>query len=86
MAIPTLTSCTFGTDGTAVVQAGKQLEILSGGLVKAGYHEVVYNQATEDARLKLRKERPGRPEIRISSTLVRSPPLLLPCSSDEPSS
>lgn len=29
-----------------LVQAGKQLEHLSGGLVKAGYHEVVVNQKT----------------------------------------
>ena len=29
-----------------LVQAGKQLEHLSGGLIKAGYHEVVVNDAT----------------------------------------
>ena len=29
-----------------LVQAGKQLEHLSGGLVKAGFHEVVVNDAT----------------------------------------
>ena len=29
-----------------LVQAGKQLEHLTGGLVKAGYHEVVVNEAT----------------------------------------
>lgn len=29
-----------------LVQAGKQLEHLSGGLIKAGYHEVVVNEAT----------------------------------------
>ena len=29
-----------------LVQAGKQLEHLSGGLVKAGYHEVVVNEST----------------------------------------
>lgn len=28
------------------MQAGKQLEHLSGGLVKAGFHEVVINEAT----------------------------------------
>jgi hypothetical protein len=28
------------------VQAGKQLEHLSGGLIKAGFHEVVVNEAT----------------------------------------
>lgn len=29
-----------------LVQAGKQLEHLSGGLIKAGFHEVVVNQRT----------------------------------------
>ena len=29
-----------------LVQAGKQLEHLSGGLIKAGYHEVVVNEPT----------------------------------------
>lgn len=29
-----------------LVQAGKQLEHLSGGLIKAGFHEVVVNKAT----------------------------------------
>ena len=29
-----------------LVQAGKQLEHLSGGLIKAGYHEVVVNENT----------------------------------------
>jgi isopenicillin N synthase-like dioxygenase len=29
-----------------LVQAGKQLEHLSGGLIKAGFHEVVVNEAT----------------------------------------
>lgn len=51
-----------------LVQAGKQLEHLTGGLVKAGYHEVVVNDSTvrviEDRRARL----PDRPLIRISST------------------
>jgi len=29
-----------------LVQAGKQLEHITGGLVKAGFHEVVVNEAT----------------------------------------
>jgi len=29
-----------------LVQAGKQLEHLTGGLIKAGYHEVVVNDST----------------------------------------
>lgn len=32
--------------GLLLVQAGKQLEHLSGGLIKAGFHEVVVNGAT----------------------------------------
>lgn len=51
-----------------LVQAGKQLEYLTGGLVKAGYHEVVVNEKTvqviEDRKARL----PDRPLVRISST------------------
>ncbi|KAI1171763.1 Clavaminate synthase-like protein [Nemania sp. FL0916] len=51
-----------------LVQAGKQLEHLTGGLVKAGFHEVVVNDATL-ATLKTRREKfPDRPSVRISST------------------
>jgi isopenicillin N synthase-like dioxygenase len=50
------------------VQAGKQLEHVTGGLVKAGYHEVVVNDKTvgviEDRKARL----PERPLVRISST------------------
>ncbi|PIL31703.1 hypothetical protein GSI_06406 [Ganoderma sinense ZZ0214-1] len=51
-----------------LVQAGKQLEHLSGGLVKAGYHEVVVNDATLQAIERRKLENPNRPLIRISST------------------
>lgn len=51
-----------------LVQAGKQLEHLSGGLVKAGFHEVVVNEATLQTIEKRRTELPDRPLIRISST------------------
>jgi isopenicillin N synthase-like dioxygenase len=34
-----------------LVQAGKQLEHLSGGLVRAGYHEVVVNDGTIEVLL-----------------------------------
>lgn len=34
------------TGSYLLVQAGKQLEHLSGGLIKAGFHEVVINDAT----------------------------------------
>jgi isopenicillin N synthase-like dioxygenase len=51
-----------------LVQAGKQLEHVTGGLVKAGYHEVVVNQQTLDAIERRMLELPNRPLIRISST------------------
>ncbi|KAF8640724.1 hypothetical protein AX17_000376 [Amanita inopinata Kibby_2008] len=51
-----------------LVQAGKQLEHLTGGLIKAGFHEVVVNENTV-ATIKERKAGfPNRPVIRISST------------------
>jgi isopenicillin N synthase-like dioxygenase len=52
-----------------LVQAGKQLEYSTGGLIKAGYHEVVVNEATIETIEKRKKEFPDRPLIRISSTL-----------------
>jgi len=51
-----------------LVQAGKQLEHLSGGLIKAGYHEVVVNESTVETIEKRKAEFPDRPFIRISST------------------
>jgi len=51
-----------------LVQAGKQLEHLTGGLIKAGFHEVVVNDATLKAIEKRKVEFPDRPLIRISST------------------
>lgn len=51
-----------------LVQAGKQLEHLTGGLVKAGYHEVVVNDKTVDTIERREKDFPDRPLIRISST------------------
>jgi isopenicillin N synthase-like dioxygenase len=59
------TSCSF-LSPCRLVQAGKQLEHLTGGLVRAGFHEVVVNEATMAA---IEARRPsGRPLIRISST------------------
>ncbi|PHH60741.1 hypothetical protein CDD81_1279 [Ophiocordyceps australis] len=52
-----------------LVQAGKQLEHCTGGLVKAGYHEVVVNEQTMEAVERRRRDFPARPLIRISSTL-----------------
>ncbi|KAJ9119684.1 hypothetical protein QFC22_003394 [Naganishia vaughanmartiniae] len=55
-------------DGCLLVQAGKQLEWFSGGLVKAGYHEVVCTEGTLKAMEKFKAETPERPLWRISST------------------
>ncbi|KAI0470790.1 Clavaminate synthase-like protein [Xylariaceae sp. FL0804] len=63
-----------------LVQAGKQLEHLTGGLVRAGYHEVVVTEATRAAVAKYQQQqkmekkegREGgkgeRPCVRVSST------------------
>ena len=50
------------------MQAGKQLEHVTGGLIKAGFHEVVVNDATLSTIEKRRVENPERPLVRISST------------------
>jgi len=54
-------------DGCLLVQAGKQLEWLTGGEITAGFHEVVVSPETLQA-LEKQKER-NRPLWRISSTL-----------------
>ncbi|KAK4143206.1 uncharacterized protein C8A04DRAFT_29230 [Dichotomopilus funicola] len=51
-----------------LVQAGKQLEHATGGLVKAGYHEVVVNERTLEVIEDRRARFPDRPLVRISST------------------
>ncbi|KAK4689858.1 hypothetical protein P7C73_g231, partial [Tremellales sp. Uapishka_1] len=55
-------------DGHLLVQAGKQLEWMTGGLIKAGFHEVVCTEGTLSAMQRRRSEHPDRPLIRISST------------------
>lgn len=52
-----------------LVQAGKQLEYITGGLVKAGFHEVTVNEKTIETMERRKIEHPDRPQIRISSTL-----------------
>ncbi|PTB79922.1 hypothetical protein M440DRAFT_1435682 [Trichoderma longibrachiatum ATCC 18648] len=52
-----------------LVQAGKQIEYITGGLIKAGYHEVVVNDRTLEAVAARKARFPDRPLIRISSTL-----------------
>ncbi|WVR07890.1 hypothetical protein IAU60_004933 [Kwoniella sp. DSM 27419] len=54
--------------GCLLVQAGKQIEWLTGGLIKAGYHEVVCTQRTIETIERRKVEFPDRPLIRISST------------------
>ncbi|KAG5650452.1 hypothetical protein H0H81_012191 [Sphagnurus paluster] len=51
-----------------LVQAGKQLEHLTGGLIKAGFHEVVVNEKTISVIESRKIQFPERPLIRISST------------------
>ncbi|KAJ1536174.1 hypothetical protein HK096_000347 [Nowakowskiella sp. JEL0078] len=53
--------------GCLLVQAGKQLEYLTGGYIKAGYHEVVVTNGTLEAIE--RQKQKQRPLWRISSTL-----------------
>ncbi|KAJ3104062.1 hypothetical protein HK100_004109 [Physocladia obscura] len=54
-------------DGCLLVQAGKQLEYLTAGHIKAGFHEVV---VTDDTLTAIAKQtEAGRPLWRISSTL-----------------
>ncbi|KAL3901718.1 MAG: hypothetical protein SGCHY_000396 [Lobulomycetales sp.] len=54
-------------NGCLLIQAGKQMEWLTGGHVKAGYHEVVVTEGTLLAAERQREK--GRPNWRISSTL-----------------
>lgn len=51
-----------------LVQAGKQLEYITGGLIKAGYHEVVVNERTKEVIEQRKQQFPDRPLVRISST------------------
>ena len=51
-----------------LVQAGKQLEHITGGLIKAGFHEVVVNEKTVEVIESRKAQFPNRPLVRISST------------------
>ncbi|CAI2165421.1 773_t:CDS:10 [Funneliformis geosporum] len=55
-------------DGHLLVQAGKQLEWITGGEVKAGYHEVVVTEDTIKSIEDAKRTKSGRPLWRISST------------------
>ncbi|KFA47555.1 hypothetical protein S40293_02130 [Stachybotrys chartarum IBT 40293] len=52
-----------------LVQAGKQIEHITSGLIKAGFHEVVVNDKTVETIERRKAEHPDRPLVRISSTL-----------------
>jgi len=54
-------------DGYLLIQAGKQLEYMTGGFVVAGYHEVVCIEETLATLDKAKKE--GKSQWRVSSTL-----------------
>lgn len=54
-------------DGCLLLQAGKQLEWLTGGRIQAGYHEVVFTEATQRALEGAKVE--GRSQVRVSSTV-----------------
>jgi hypothetical protein len=54
-------------DGCLLLQAGKQLEWLTGGHVRAGMHEVVLSPAASRAAEEAKKD--GRSTWRVSSTL-----------------
>ncbi|KAI0220439.1 hypothetical protein L0F63_006112 [Massospora cicadina] len=68
-------------DGYLLVQAGKQLQWVTGGVINAGYHEVIVSEATVDAIEKAKAGDPPRSLWRVSSTLfnhVRSDCMLEP--------
>ena len=50
-----------------LLQAGKQLEWLTGGHIRCGYHEVIYTPEVEARRNEAIKE--GKIPWRVSSTL-----------------
>eukprot|EP00735_Rhodelphis_limneticus_P014339 TRINITY_DN834_c0_g1::TRINITY_DN834_c0_g1_i1::g.25457::m.25457 TRINITY_DN834_c0_g1::TRINITY_DN834_c0_g1_i1::g.25457 ORF type:complete len:355 (-),score=141.07,DIOX_N/PF14226.1/8.8e-08,2OG-FeII_Oxy/PF03171.15/0.065 TRINITY_DN834_c0_g1_i1:468-1532(-) len=63
----TKVTCPRVPDGCLLVQAGKQLEYLTGGYVMAGFHEVIVTPQTLEAVEKAKAE--GRSCWRSSSTL-----------------
>ena len=54
-------------EGCLILQAGMQLEYLTGGKIEAGFHEVVVTEGTMAAIEK--QKAAGRPLWRVSSTL-----------------
>jgi len=67
-------------EGCLLLQAAKQLEILTGGQILAGFHEVIVTEDTLKAAEKAKKE--GRSLWRVSSTMfssVKYDEILEPC-------
>ena len=54
-------------EGCLLLQAGKQLEWLTGGEIMAGMHEVIFNEGTKNAAAKARAD--GKSLWRVSSTV-----------------
>jgi len=54
-------------DGCLLLQAGIQIERLTGGYIPAGYHEVIYTDKTYESYI--RAKQLGKPTWRVSSTL-----------------
>ena len=66
-------------EGCFLLQSGKELEYLTGGEIRAGFHEVVYDDLTEKDVEKARKDKKSL--WRVSSTLfshVRTDAVLEP--------
>lgn len=56
-------------DGCLLLQAGIQLEWMTGGFIKAGFHEVIYTEETKERVQKRLEEDPESHIWRVSSTL-----------------
>lgn len=56
-------------DGCLLIQAGIQIEWMTGGYIKAGFHEVVYTDETKERVNKRLEDNPDAKVWRVSSTL-----------------
>ena len=56
-------------DGCLLIQSGIQIEWMTGGFIKAGFHEVVYTDATKEKVQKRLEENKDAQVWRVSSTL-----------------
>ena len=77
--------CVSVPEGCLLVQAGKQLEYVTGGKIVAGYHEVVVNEKTLQARDIAKRK--SRPLWRVSSTVflhAHSDKVLQPIENETP--